>query len=293
MSRRDAMRILGVGAASVVLSALGSPLVAYGSDSGSEGGGGGGSEGTGDDHDPTGGPENSYVGKAWQWYDDGGFVRDGRDPDQGWNSGTWFWNNKVQPFMNQITGATPSINMNATVAGTGGKTVRQMYNDAVTEACNNAIERANAHRLPGSEPVTRARVVGVGWTFYVSGDKNAWMLNSDFYLEDRRPFSTLIRKAAAWSSGTPQTAATVEYLGGYHDVAYGNSIIEGLPDDVGWSARVSYPGTPYDGLTWRNYAYNSADDDNTGRNYVIVVVAVADGEPKPHGYVRLSKGVAI
>jgi hypothetical protein len=121
----------------------------------------------------------------------------------------------------------------------------------IQNAANTAL--ANARARTSSQ---HARIVGAGWNTIVYDGRLVVATSAS-----RKTFATMMDN----TMGTAQE----------------------LPDAFGW-------GRPWDegnpAYTWRNRVFDMAAADNPGtKDYVVVVIAVSDGEPPMSGKVGLVK----
>lgn len=70
----------------------------------------------------------------------------------------------------------------------------------------------------------------------------------------------------------------------------GNSYAS-LSAEAGWDLPVDVPG--YVGMSWREYIWQQGHDTLKKDDYVVVVVAAADGWPKRSGFLQVGKGLDI
>lgn len=175
--------------------------------------------------------------RAIVWRDDGTFGTDGKlIPTQGYD---------------QTSGETFIGYMEATVGRpftlTGvdgvGTPHRTKYWNAVNEALSRARARAGT---------TRARVVGVGWNWFV-----------------------LKSGGGSWGFSHGGTAA---------DLLSRAATASELPNAIGWGT--SYHGTS---KSWRQQIYEQAIADCPGSDMTIVVAAAADTEPEAYGTIEATK----
>lgn len=254
-SRRDALVLVGyglaIGAASLILPGG----IALATDSG----GGGGEEGGGQ-----GGGNSIANGHDFIWYDRGGFTDHGEfRPEQGWGetSVQWFWDNQIIPFMrnNSKLAERPAVYLD-TERGNTGKTSKQLYESAAREAVSNALSRNHAR----GGTAENARVVGVGWTWTQHDSHSYWNFAVSLWA-GQRTFSFLIERAGNNSELPARINNT----------------------STGWGDKVDVPG--HTDETWREYIYKQGKADNRGDDYLVVVVAVCDDEPKRSGFLKVRK----
>lgn len=192
--------------------------------------GGGGETGGGNDY-----VQRNY---SYVWSDGGTYDTNGKlVPNQGWNEAS------AEAFIDKMEAV---VGRNLTTSGVDGEGVS--YRTKYMNAANEALSRARARA-----GTTDARVVGVGWCWWVTGAGNFAFAHHT----TENTFARLLPRA-------------------------GNS--SELPDANGWGGN--YRDT---GKTWRQAAYDQGATDNPGADYVAVVVAVADTEPQAYGTIEVNK----
>lgn len=320
ISRRDAIKVVTFGGIAIA-GALGAPFFvnpAFGVDDG--GGAGGGEGGSGE----AGGPSAYRLGEgaAWRWFDRGGFYADGDGPEgavQGWDrdSAEWFWENQVKVWMGYLLGKEWGTKIE--IQGDPDYSNHFMRTSALKKYYSAADDAIDAAKDVSGQK--HARVVGVGWYFQTrESDPAVWRLLYDAESENnsrKQTFDALLQKnaapsAARWSPDLPTESIAASHASEVAQIqgstwnkingingrtgerrnwgGIGNSY-KALSADAGWDLKVDVPG--YEGTPWRDYIWQQGHDTLGSTEYVVVVVAAADGWPKKSGFMRISKRMSV